>query len=94
MRRLDRADLRRRPGRRIDGGSGLELGERRRLRRGLQGVAGASRLTVDTQGSTAVVAFDAAVKAFRAAGCSVDCGGNGCSPAPSDTCDPVTTFCL
>jgi hypothetical protein len=50
-------------------------------------------LTVDQQGSAGVVAFENAVKAFRAAGCTAVCPAIPCAPAPSDTCDPATALC-
>jgi hypothetical protein len=50
-------------------------------------------LTVDSQSSAAVVAFENAYNDARAAGCSVPCPGIPCQPAPSMMCDQQTSLC-
>jgi len=50
-------------------------------------------LTVDTQASTGVVAFEDAVMQYRADGCMSACPGIPCPIAPSDKCNPSTALC-
>ena len=50
-------------------------------------------LTVDSQSSQNVIAFENAYNAARAAGCGVACPGIPCQPAPSMMCDAQTSLC-
>jgi hypothetical protein len=50
-------------------------------------------LTVDLSGSTAVMQFEAAVMAFKAAGCMAICPAIPCRVMASMQCDSMTTLC-
>jgi hypothetical protein len=52
------------------------------------------KLTVDIAASAAVMQFESAVQAFKAAGCMALCPAIPCPIAPSNQCDPQTSVCV